>query len=58
MANALKCPQCGAKYELESERPIILRILDAGNLGLSLMGRLVTAASLSAVVASFGTGAY
>lgn len=36
----------------------MLRILDAGNLGLSLMGRLVTAASLSAVVASFGTGAY
>ena len=36
----------------------MLRILDAGNLGLSLMGKLVTAASLSTVAVSFGTGAY
>jgi hypothetical protein len=55
-ANALKCPQCGATYELESDNPFVLRFLDAGNKGLSLVGKMVTVASVSAVVASFGTG--
>ena len=57
-ANALKCPQCGATYELESDNPMPLRILDAGNKGLSVLGRMVTAAGLTAVVVSFGTGTY
>lgn len=55
-ANALKCPQCGARYELESENPWILRILDAGNRALSVVGKLVTVSTFSAIVWAVGTG--
>lgn len=54
--NALKCPQCGSVYELESDNPVILRLLDAANRGLSTMGKIVTIASVTVVVVSLGTG--
>ncbi|KAH7882683.1 hypothetical protein F5I97DRAFT_1816781 [Phlebopus sp. FC_14] len=57
-ANALKCPQCGSAYELESNNPLILRILNAANRGLSTMGKIVTVASVTVVVISLGTGIY
>ncbi|EGO02995.1 hypothetical protein SERLA73DRAFT_131431, partial [Serpula lacrymans var. lacrymans S7.3] len=56
--NALKCPQCGSAYELESDNPWILRLLDSGNKALSLMGRMVTVASVTSIVVSFGAGIY
>ncbi|KZP33306.1 hypothetical protein FIBSPDRAFT_811513 [Athelia psychrophila] len=56
--NALKCPQCGARYEIDSYNPIPLKILDAGNKVLFVMGRMVTAAGLTALLVSFGTGIY
>ncbi|KAI5990384.1 hypothetical protein EDD15DRAFT_2388768 [Pisolithus albus] len=56
--NALKCPQCGSPYELESDNPIILRLLDAANRGLSAVGKIVTVASFTVVVVSIGTGIY
>ncbi|KAI6115000.1 hypothetical protein EV401DRAFT_1978059, partial [Pisolithus croceorrhizus] len=56
--NALKCPQCGSPYDLESNNPIILRLLDAGNKGLSAVGKIVTVASFTVVVVSIGTGIY
>ncbi|KAH8084902.1 hypothetical protein BXZ70DRAFT_957447 [Cristinia sonorae] len=40
--NALKCPQCGAQYELESEKPLTLRILNSFNSVLQHSGKLVT----------------
>lgn len=43
-------------YELESDNPLILRILDAANKGLSTMGKIVTIASVTVVVVSLGTG--
>ncbi|KAG2357741.1 hypothetical protein BDR07DRAFT_1452965 [Suillus spraguei] len=52
--NALKCPQCSSVYELESENPLILRILDTANKGLSTMGKVVTIASVTVVVVSLG----
>jgi hypothetical protein len=55
-ANALKCPQCSAMYELESENPFILRFLEAGNRTLSFMGKLVTVASVATVAATFASG--
>ncbi|KAH7927181.1 hypothetical protein BV22DRAFT_297175 [Leucogyrophana mollusca] len=57
-ANALKCPQCGTAYELESKNPLLLRLMDAANRGLSTMGKVVTIASLTVVVVSLGTGMY
>ena len=56
--NALKCPQCGSIYELESDNPMLLRLLNAGNTSLSLTGRAVTIASMAGIVASFSTGGF
>ncbi|THH12510.1 hypothetical protein EW146_g7632 [Bondarzewia mesenterica] len=57
-ANALKCPQCGARYELESKNPPSLRALDALNRSLSHVGKIVTASCVGLVVLSFGAGVY
>ncbi|THH30296.1 hypothetical protein EUX98_g3882 [Antrodiella citrinella] len=56
--NALKCPQCGAAYELESENPLSLRILNAVNATLQLSGKAVTVAGTACLVMSFGFGVY
>ena len=56
--NALKCPQCGCEYDIESERPVILRLLDIGNRTLSIVGRVITIGSATAVVVSIGAGAH
>ncbi|KAF8554282.1 hypothetical protein OG21DRAFT_1412900 [Imleria badia] len=57
-SNALKCPQCGTAYELTSSNPWLLRCLDMGNKGLSMIGRVVSVGSLTVVVVSLGTGLY
>ncbi|KAG6819921.1 hypothetical protein H0H93_007392 [Arthromyces matolae] len=56
--NALKCPQCGAKYQLVSERPPVLRFLGLGNSILQKAGRYVIIFSLGGVVAIFSSGIY
>lgn len=56
-ANALKCPQCGAAYEITSEKPPMYTILDKGNHVISRIAQLVTAAGMSSVVITIGTGA-
>ncbi|CCM05904.1 uncharacterized protein FIBRA_08142 [Fibroporia radiculosa] len=56
--NALKCPQCGSSYELESDNPFILRLLDNVNTSLSIVGKIVSAAGLVGIVISFGFGIY
>ena len=55
--NALKCPQCGAEYELESENPLSLRILNAFNSLLQFSGKAITVAGTACLVLSFGFGA-
>ncbi|KIK96311.1 hypothetical protein PAXRUDRAFT_826109 [Paxillus rubicundulus Ve08.2h10] len=57
-SNALKCPQCGTAYQLTSYNPWLLRWLDVGNKGLSMVGRVVSLGSLTVVVVSLGTGMY
>ncbi|KAI0028733.1 hypothetical protein K488DRAFT_57871 [Vararia minispora EC-137] len=56
--NALKCPQCGARYQLESHNPPILRLLEALNRGISRAGTIVTVASLGGVVVTCAGGVY
>ncbi|KAH9921122.1 uncharacterized protein B0H18DRAFT_1086208 [Fomitopsis serialis] len=58
--NALKCPQCGASYELESDNPHprVLRILDHTNALMSIGGKVVMIGGLATVVVSFGFGLY
>ncbi|KAF9468295.1 hypothetical protein BDZ94DRAFT_1246437 [Collybia nuda] len=57
-ANALKCPQCGAQYELESDRPVVYRVIGAGNRLLQKAGRLFTLMSAVGAVVVFGSGVY
>lgn len=57
-ANALKCPQCGAHYELDSYNPRPLRLLDAINRGLSRVGKIVTITCVGITTVSFGGALY
>lgn len=56
--NALKCPQCGAKYELESDNPKILRVLNAVNGALSAVGKVAAVMGFVALTCSVGFSAY
>lgn len=56
--NALKCPQCGFNYELESKDSIVLHLLSSGNRSLQRMGRLFTAVSAASIVGVVGAGVY
>lgn len=55
-ANALNCPQCGAQYEITSNQPPMYHFLVRGNRLLSRFALLVTAAGLTSVVVTIGTG--
>ncbi|KAH9920890.1 uncharacterized protein BXZ73DRAFT_52026 [Epithele typhae] len=56
--NALKCPQCSTTYELESDNPRALRILNAANVALSQLGQVATVCAGVTLVASFGFTLY
>ncbi|KAF8174904.1 hypothetical protein BJ912DRAFT_989529 [Pholiota molesta] len=56
--NALKCPQCGTVYEMESENTIVLRGLAFGNKLLQRMGRYLTVFGAAAAVGVVGTSVY
>ncbi|KAG6867726.1 hypothetical protein C0993_011947 [Termitomyces sp. T159_Od127] len=57
-ANALKCPQCGTKYELISKRPQVLRLLGFGNRLLQRAGRIVTLVGAAGMIGVFASGVY
>ena len=52
----LKCPQCGERYRLESDNPLILRILDLGNRTLQRSGTAVTVLTVVVGISAVGTG--
>ncbi|KAI9060132.1 hypothetical protein FKP32DRAFT_1679100, partial [Trametes sanguinea] len=54
-ANALKCPQCGAHYDIESDNPLVLRVLNKLNAILSRVGQVVTVFGVAGITASFCT---
>ncbi|KDQ23993.1 hypothetical protein PLEOSDRAFT_1059171 [Pleurotus ostreatus PC15] len=56
--NALKCPQCGTQYELQSEKSIFLRVFTSVNGTMQFMGRMFTVFTMAGIVAVFGTGIY
>ncbi|KAF8154187.1 hypothetical protein B0H34DRAFT_661343 [Crassisporium funariophilum] len=56
--NALKCPQCGTAYELESDKPVILRVLDIGNKTFQRLGRYFTVFGAAGTMAVIGTSVY
>jgi hypothetical protein len=55
--NALNCPQCGARYQLQSDNPPLLRFMSALDRGLSSIGVVVSVASAAGVVVAFASGA-
>ncbi|KAH8978886.1 hypothetical protein EDB86DRAFT_3089896 [Lactarius hatsudake] len=57
-SKALKCPQCGDRYETEGFNSPTLRILDTVNHILSNSGRLITVCCAGTIVLSFGAGIY
>ncbi|KAF8968808.1 hypothetical protein BDZ97DRAFT_1902822 [Flammula alnicola] len=56
--NALKCPQCGTAYEMESDNTIILQGLALGNKVLQKLGRYFTVFAAAAAVGVVGTSVY
>lgn len=54
--NALKCPQCGSGYVLESNNPLTLRVLNAVNNAISRAGTVITVASFSGIVLTCAGG--
>ncbi|KAI8990432.1 hypothetical protein BD414DRAFT_413638 [Trametes punicea] len=56
--NALKCAQCGTQYELESDNPLILKVLNALNSLLSTAGQAATIVGFVSLTASFGFTIY
>ena len=54
--NALKCPQCGSVYEIESDNPFLLRLLNNLSASASLAGKAVTVFGVTGVVVSCGFG--
>lgn len=57
-SKALKCPQCGDRYETEGFNSPTLRILDTVNHILSNSGRIITVCCAGSIVLSFGAGVY
>ncbi|KAH6912088.1 hypothetical protein BKA70DRAFT_1422813 [Coprinopsis sp. MPI-PUGE-AT-0042] len=55
---SLECPQCKAKYVIESDRPLIYQLLDAGNQTLNTVGTFTLVAGVAAVCGLIGTSVY
>ncbi|PPQ79300.1 hypothetical protein CVT25_002577 [Psilocybe cyanescens] len=56
--NALKCPQCGTQYEMDSDEPLVLKFLSYGNKLLQRCGRWFTVFGAAAAVGIVGTTVY
>lgn len=52
---AFKCPQCGADYEIESDNPLTLKLLNKLNKFLTSTGKVATVVGLGTAVFTFGT---
>ncbi|TFK29152.1 hypothetical protein FA15DRAFT_664475 [Coprinopsis marcescibilis] len=57
-SKALKCPQCGAQYELESYNPWIFKVIQAGNRALKKAGSLFLVFGTAAIFGVIGTSFY
>ena len=55
---AYKCPQCGADYEIESNNPATLRLLNRLNRILTSTGKVATVVGMGTTVFTFGTCAF
>ncbi|KXN85235.1 E3 ubiquitin-protein ligase MARCH5, partial [Leucoagaricus sp. SymC.cos] len=56
--NALKCPQCGTNYEMESKSSPVLQVLSTLNRILQRFGGMFTLVSVAGVIGVMGSGIY
>ncbi|KAJ3574854.1 hypothetical protein NP233_g1491 [Leucocoprinus birnbaumii] len=56
--NALKCPQCGTNYELESKKSLALDVLSTVNRILQKTGGAFTLVSAAGIIGVMGSGVY
>ncbi|KAF9649561.1 hypothetical protein BDM02DRAFT_3094609 [Thelephora ganbajun] len=55
---AFKCPQCGADYEIESDNPLMLRLLNKLNKVLTSTGKVATLVGMGTTIFTFATCIY
>lgn len=55
---AFKCPQCGSDYEIESDNPLLLRIMNKLNGMLTRTGKIATLVGMGTTLLTFGTCLY
>jgi len=55
---AFKCPQCGMDYEIESDNPPALRLLNKLNKTLTSTGKFITLIGMGTTIFTFGTGTF
>lgn len=55
LEKAFKCPQCGADYEIESDNPLLLRILNKLNQMLTRTGKVATLVGMGTTIVTFAT---
>lgn len=52
---AFKCPQCGVDYEIESDNPPALRLMNRLNKLLTSTGKFATVVGMGTTIFTFGT---
>ncbi|EAU87804.1 hypothetical protein CC1G_09423 [Coprinopsis cinerea okayama7 len=57
-SKALKCPQCESTYELESDKPLIFRVMEKGHRILRRAGAFVVLFGFATVAGVIGTSVY
>jgi len=55
--NALKCPQCGTRYEIETKKPLLLNAFEAIDRVFLRAGKMFTLASSVGIIGVMGSGA-
>jgi len=55
--SALKCPQCGTKYEIETKKPLLLNVFEAIDRIFLRAGKVFTIVSFVGIIGVMGSGA-
>jgi len=55
--NALKCPQCKTRYEIETKKPLLLNAFEEVDRVFLKVGKMFTMASFAVIIGVMGSGA-
>lgn len=56
--NDLKCPQCGTKYEIESHKPLLYRVMSSLDGAMTFLGKKATIVTIAGVGGAFVSSAF